>query len=296
MHKFMIYLLIIIAFVTLYLASAFLPALLFYQRGYTSTTLAGKKIIGHRGGAGIGAENSIACFRKGIASGANLIEMDIHMTKDNILVVSHDPTVDRMTNGTGSIANLNYDEIARLNIIEQDGHVTDQHIPSFDETLALFADARRQGQEIGLLVEIKRPSDNAYLGLEERMVELIKKYNACDWVIVQSFNDFAIEQTHHLCPELRVEKLLICKLPGLPLALDNRHLIRFDYKKYNYVSSFNFWYYGLNKTLLNDIHTHGKEVKIWTLDSLDAPIMAVDGIITDRPDLWISERDNAKKN
>ena len=60
-------------------------------------------ITGHRGGAGLGAENSLECIRKGIETGATSIEIDVHITADNKIVVCHDPTVDRTTNGSGAI-------------------------------------------------------------------------------------------------------------------------------------------------------------------------------------------------
>ncbi len=89
-----------------------------------------------------------------------------------------------------------------------------------------------------------------------------------------------------LAPELRLEKLLICRMRGLPMIFDGG-FSAFDYDRYRHVSSFNFYANSVTRSIIDDMHAHGKEVKIWTLDSpASAPDLPVDGIITDRPDLW----------
>lgn len=279
----------ILTLVIVYVGSIFVQPF-FYAHGYDKKTIAGKLIIGHRGGAGIGAENSLTCLKRGIDTGADMIEIDLHQTQDSIIVVNHDPTVNRTTNGSGTIAKMTYEEISQLRIVSKEGDVTDDHIATFEEILELFAKERGKGRDVKLLVEIKYPFKNAYNGIEKRMLNLINAYNAKNWVVIQSFADDVIEKVHELDPTIRVEKLLICKLPFLPYIVDGMRITRFSYEKYHYVSSFNFYYLGLSHSMIADIHKQGKEVKMWTIDELDAPLMDVDGIITDRPDIWCKER------
>lgn len=279
----------ILTLVIVYVGSIFVQPF-FYAHGYDKKTIAGKLIIGHRGGAGIGAENSLTCLKRGIDTGADMIEIDLHQTQDSIIVVNHDPTVNRTTNGSGTIAKMTYEEISQLRIVSKEGDVTDDHIATFEEILELFAKERGKGRDVKLLVEIKYPFKNAYNGIEKRMLDLINAYNAKNWVVIQSFADDVIEKVHELDPTIRVEKLLICKLPFLPYIVDGMRITRFSYEKYHYVSSFNFYYLGLSHSMIADIHKQGKEVKMWTIDELDAPLMDVDGIITDRPDIWCKER------
>ena len=59
-------------------------------------------IIAHRGGAALGTENSLSCIEKGIDTGAHMVEVDLHLTADNRIVVCHDQRVDRTTNGHGN--------------------------------------------------------------------------------------------------------------------------------------------------------------------------------------------------
>ena len=248
-------------------------------------------IIGHRGGASLAPENTLACYRKGIEAGADMIEIDIHLTRDGHVVVCHDESVDRTTDGKGLIRELTLDEIRQLHIVDRNGQQTNERIPTLEEVFQLFQEVRSNGNPCKLLIEIKR-TRNIYQGLEEKLLEQIYQNKASEWVTVQSFNDFALEHIHELDPCIRLEKLLFCKLPLLPFIIDGYHISRFSYEKYSYVRSFNFYYHGIWYSLLNDIHAHNKEVKIWTLEDLNAPALNVDGIITNRPDIWVEHRKN----
>ena len=261
----------------------------FNKKSYNNKELGHMEIIGHRGGASIGPENTLACYKKGIEVGADIIEIDIHLTKDSHIVICHDQSIDRTTNGKGLIREMTLDEIRQYRAVDADGNLTDEKIPTLDEVFDLFMETREAGNPCKLLIEIKRTND-IYQGIEELLLQKINSYNAKEWVIVQSFNDFALEKIHQLDPSIRLEKLFFFKLPGLPIIMDWFHFTRFSYDKYNYISSFNMNYLWLTKSFLNDIHRHGKEVKVWTLEGTDVPYMDVDGIITNRPDLWSKKK------
>lgn len=272
------------------------PVLLhvFNEWGYNKNELKDMEIIGHRGGASIGPENTLACYKKGIEAGADMIEIDIHLTKDSGIVVCHDQSINRTTNGKGLIRELTLNEIRQYRCLDADGNVTDQQVPTLDEVFDLMLETRAAGNPCKLLIEIKR-TRNIYQGIEELLLEKINSCNAKDWIIVQSFNDFALERIHQLDPSVRLEKLFFFKLPGLPVIMDWFHFTTFSYEKYHYISSFNMNYLWLTRSFLRDIHSHGKEVKVWTLEGTDAPRLDVDGIITNRPDLWCKERGAATR-
>lgn len=272
------------------------PVLLhvFNEWGYNKNELKDMEIIGHRGGASIGPENTLACYKKGIEAGADMIEIDIHLTKDNRIVVCHDQSINRTTNGKGLIREMTLNEIRQYRCLDADGNVTDQQVPTLDEVFDLMLQTRAAGNPCKLLIEIKR-TRNIYQGIEELLLEKINSCNAKDWIIVQSFNDFALERIHQLDPSVRLEKLFFFKLPGLPVIMDWFHFTTFSYEKYHYISSFNMNYLWLTRSFLRDIHSHGKEVKVWTLEGTDAPRLDIDGIITNRPDLWCKERGAATR-
>lgn len=258
---------------------------LLHQQKFTKQEMEKIMVIGHRGGASIGLENTISCYKQGIEAGADMIEIDIHLTKDNQIVVCHDHSVNRTTNGKGKIGEMTFDEVRNCKIKDTDGNLTDEKIPTIDEVFDLLQEIRSTGKPCQLLVEIKR-TGNIYQGLEELLLEKISHYQAKEWVTVQSFDDSALEKMHQLDPTIRLEKLFFLKLPGLPFVIDWFHISFFSYEKYDYVSSFNMHYLWLTDSFLDEIHNHDKEVKIWTLEGPPAPHRNVDGIITNRPDLW----------
>lgn len=261
----------------------------FSKKGYNIKELENMEIIGHRGGASIGPENTLACYKKGIEAGADMIEIDIHLTKDNHIVICHDQSINRTTNGEGLIREMGLDDIRQYRVIGADGNLTDEKIPTLDEVFDLFLEIRAGGNPCKLLIEIKRTND-IYQGIEELLLQKINSCHAKEWVVVQSFNDFALEKIHRLDPTIRLEKLFFFKLPGLPIIMDWFHFTYFSYEKYKYISSFNMNYLWLTRSFIRDIHRHGKEIKVWTLEGTDAPHMDVDGIITNRPDLWCKKK------
>lgn len=249
------------------------------SKGYTQERINKLTLVAHRGGADLAPENTLTCIQKGMQAGADMIEIDIHLTKDNKLIVCHDQTIDRTTNGEGYIRELTLEEIQKFKVKDNDGNLIDEHLPTLKEVFQLI------NGKCKLLIEIKR-TNNIYQGIEEKVLKEISQYNAKGWIVIQSFNDSVLKKIHELDPAVRLEKLIICKIPGLPLIFDGT-LTTFNYSKYHYISSFNFLYRCLSKSIIKDIHNHGKEVKIWTTKDVDStPDLPVDGIITDRPDLW----------
>lgn len=93
-------------------------------------------VASHRGTHNDFPENSMAAFKRGIEIGVDVIEMDVRHTKDDSLVIMHDATVDRMTNGKGAVADFTYEEIRKLRL-KFNGVLTDEKIPSLEEALNL---------------------------------------------------------------------------------------------------------------------------------------------------------------
>ena len=99
--------------------------------------------IGHRGAAGHAPENTLTAIRKGIALGVNFVEVDVRRTADGVLVVLHDATVNRTTNGKGRVDRLSLQQVKQLNA--GDG----EHIPTLEEVL------RAAAGKTGLMLELK---------------------------------------------------------------------------------------------------------------------------------------------
>src|SRR5664279_4518632 len=94
-------------------------------------------VIAHRGDHTQVPENTIAAFNEGIKNGVDYVEMDLRTTKDSVLVIMHDATVDRMTNGKGKVSELTFAEIRQLKITGTIKNMSIQYdVPSFEEALA----------------------------------------------------------------------------------------------------------------------------------------------------------------
>ena len=121
----------------LWLAGVDLPAYLDCAREQSVTLLQAHR-TGDREGA---AENSIGAMQASLDDGALFMEMDVAKTADGVLVLMHDDTVDRTTNGTGRVDEMTYEEIAALRLVDLDGNILDEGVPTFSDALA-FLDGR----------------------------------------------------------------------------------------------------------------------------------------------------------
>ena len=226
------------------------------------------KIIALRGGAGLGLENTLSCIEAGLrCSSVSMIEVDVHLTKDGEVVVMHDPTVDRMTNYSGKIENMTLEELKSLRVV---GNCHSEQIPTLREVLNLI------GDRADVLLEIKRP-DNRDDGLEKACLDIIKECDACGRVTVQSFNDIVLDRFHSMDPSVRLEKLLFVRPFNMKEIAQQKH-----------IASYNIFHLGLvTSRFVDKMHSIGKEVKVWTLQSPQQHhAQNLDGIITDRPDLF----------
>lgn len=137
-------------------------------------------VIAHRGGLKHAPENTLAAFRNGISQGAQALEFDVQMTKDNVLVVIHDETVDRTTDGSGTVGEMTLDEMRALDA--GDGEA----VPTFEEVVELG-----KAGGVTLLPEAKSPA--LYPGMAAQMLEQLQAADYLDRSIIQSFDADALE-------------------------------------------------------------------------------------------------------
>jgi glycerophosphoryl diester phosphodiesterase len=125
--------------------------------------------IGHRGAAGHAPENTVAAIRKGIALGVDFVEIDVRRTADGVLVVLHDETVNRTTNGKGRVDRLSLQEVKKFNA------GNGEHIPTLEEVLKVATGVA------GLMLELK------VKGVAQQSVEVVREAGFRDPVIYASF-------------------------------------------------------------------------------------------------------------
>ena len=168
--------------------------LYFIRRGPLPTK---PQLIAHRGGPAYAPENTLAAFRNAIAIGVDWLEMDIQMTRDGALVVMHDETVDRTTDGTGRVADLTLAEIRALDA------GNGEQVPTFEEVVTLAREA-----DVGILVEIK--SSHLFPGIEDKIVRIVVEADYIGKTIILSFDPQALDTIHALNPDIE-----LCALYGL---------------------------------------------------------------------------------
>jgi glycerophosphoryl diester phosphodiesterase len=177
-------------------------------------------IIGHRGARNLWPENSLSGFRKTRALGIEGVEFDVHVTRDGELVVIHDPTLDRTTEGTGPVAALTAKKLAATKLLDNDGKLVDEGVPSLDAVLDVF-----DGSGMELHIEIKTDvTGRRYPGLEKRLVELVAQRRLERTAILTCFAPRALEIARELSPTQRllasINQRSAEALGGLAAALD----------------------------------------------------------------------------
>ena len=140
------------------------------------------QIFAHRGFSSQYPENTMTAFRKALEAGADGIEFDARMTQDGKIIIMHDPTVDRTTNGKGKVRDLTYAEIYGMDAGIKKGVVFEnEHIPVLEQVLDEL------GGKLLLNVELCNYEEGDNRMLANQTVELIEKYKLVDSVIVSSF-------------------------------------------------------------------------------------------------------------
>lgn len=219
--------------------------------------------IGHRGAKGQVTENTLASFEKAIAQGADAIELDVHVCATGELVVFHDFTVDRLTNGTGEVAKLT---LAELKALDLSGGYT---IPTLDEVMEAF------GKQCLWNIEMKgRHTAQPVSDLIEHYIT--NGYNY-DRFIVSSF------QYEELKAISRIN-------PRIPLGILTEASV---HQAWEWAAEFNAVALHPHFTLLTESNVKkareaGYKIYTWTVNELAdiarMKALDVDGIITDFPD------------
>lgn len=231
---------------------------------YRRAREAGAPLVGgHRGNPAEHPENTLASFRSAIELGVDMIECDVHMSADGELVVIHDHTLDRTTNGSGLVAQHT---LAELRELDAGGG---ERLPVLAEVSQLARD------RVGLCVEIKQ-IPIPYPDLEAKLIAQLRDLDTLDQTAVVSFHHGAVRRLKELEPRLAVGVLEGAR-PIDPVAI----LRSADADIYSP-------HYGaMDPELVEQVHAAGGVVGVWTVD--DAAAVAwcqacrPDSVFTNRP-------------
>jgi glycerophosphoryl diester phosphodiesterase len=175
-------------------------------------------VYAHRGASAAFAEHTRAAYLRAIADGADGVECDVHLTRDQQVVLLHDANLDRTSDGTGPVAERTLDELRRLDFSSWKGaRIPTEYGGKFDQFLTLpelLDILRAAGREIGLAIEFKHPSPYL-LQLEDRVLEVLAaegwdpRTSTLDNIRV-SFMSFSPDAVKHLLKTVPAE--YICQL------------------------------------------------------------------------------------
>lgn len=246
--------------------------------------------IAHRGGRGLSPEHTIFAYKKALQVGADVLELDVHSTKDGEIIVIHDPKVDRTTDGKGKVNELTLSEIKRLdagyrfaikrgNKEEYPFRGKRLFIPALQEVFSEFPNQR-------INIEIKQFEPQ----IEGALFGIIKEMNMTDNVLVVSENSKAIKRFRRISKDaiatgasvVEVRRFVIfMRLKILPLYIPVADAFQ--------IPEYHGDYHLLTEEFIEKAHKKNIKIHIWTVnekkDMKRLIKMGVDGIITDYPDL-----------
>jgi len=235
-------------------------------------------IIAHRGASGQAPENTLAAVRLALEQKADMIEIDVFLTKDGHLVVIHDETVNRTTNGQGSIEMMTLAEAQKLDAGSWfSRQYQGEKIPTLNEVLQAV-----QGKA-QLLIEIKKSGRN----IAQKVNDLVKTYKANKWCVVQSFDPLVAKRLRELGSPLEHHQLVIGNFPLFLPYHYHKKLGKGKITQYQKVQAINSMYLFTTKNLIDKIHQQKQRIFVWTVnrpkDMRKLLQMGVDGLITNFP-------------
>jgi glycerophosphoryl diester phosphodiesterase len=253
-------------------------------------------VYAHRGGAALRPENTIVSFDYGLSLGADGLEFDVHLSRDGVVVVHHDATLERTTNATGPVSSLTADELAKVDAghwftpsdgrgkaaaeVEYPFRGQGHAIPRLRQVLLRYPG-------VPLIIELKANDPE----LAERVIEEVRAARATDRVAFGSFGWRVLRAARRLEPQIptgasREEVRLALYRSWVRWPLGNESYREFQVPERSGPTRI------VSRNFITHAHRAGMKVKVWTVnDPADMRRLlewGVDGLISDRPDLAVA--------
>lgn len=239
------------------------------------TTLPRPTIFAHRGASAHAPENTLAAFHLAVDLGAPAIELDAKLSKDGVVVVHHDQTVDRTTDGSGYVNKLPLAALREFDAgIKFSPKFKGEKIPTLSEVFETV------GRKIFINVEITNYTTPLDL-LPKKVAELVKLHNLQEYVMFSSFQPLSIRRAHRILPDVPLGLLASSGAKGR----NARGIIDkpTPYQALHPDAS------DVTRKLIDNAHTVGKRVHAYTVNDTDYMerffSWGIDGIFTDDPAL-----------
>ncbi|MEE2708916.1 MAG: glycerophosphodiester phosphodiesterase [Gemmatimonadota bacterium] len=269
--------LLVLTILVMYLTTAPMP-----PHPFTNTV--DLLVIAHRGGRGQWPESTMYAFQKAHDLGVDVLEMDIQATSDGFLVVMHDQTVDRTTDGQGRVSDLTLAEIQQLdagyNWTDDAGKTYPYRgqgitVPTFRSVVEAFQDTR-------MVVELKQTKQS----IADRFLKILQEFDTVDHTLVASFTGDTINEVREVYPGIASFK------PGDAMIFTALNLVRLSGAFQSTSQAFEIPAHmgGMNivdERYIRNAHKHNVKVHVWTINDVKEMQhlidVGVDGIMTDYP-------------
>ena len=233
-------------------------------------------VLGHRGAAGYYPENTLLSFSKALEMGADGVELDVQMSADGELIIMHDETLDRTTDGHGFVKDMTFEELRKLNAAVKHPEAGYCQIPTLKEVLQLIRDNHKI-----VNIEIKSGVFD-YPGIVDKVMALVREMEMEDSVIYSSFNHYSCLRVHELDPDAYVGLLYADRF------IDTEEYV----KKHGGNALHPAIYFLLNPETVRKAAELGLDINVWTVDEIPHLHMAcqmhLTTIITNYPDRALS--------
>jgi glycerophosphoryl diester phosphodiesterase len=256
---------------------------------YYASDLTDTLVIAHQGGDGIAPGNTMFAFQNAVDIGVDVLEMDLHITKDNVLVLIHDETIDRTTDGAGQVELMTLDELKQFDAgydWSTDEGVTFPFrgqgitIPTLAEVFTAFP-------QMKMTIEIKKSNAS----MIEAFCDMIRKFDRQDKIVVASFYDDKMKDFRETCPEVATSSaknettvfVLLSKVFLTGFYSPQFHSLQVPQESSGITV--------LTESFIRAAHERNLAVEPWTINDKETMRKFidwdVDGIMTDRPDIML---------
>jgi len=279
-HKILIFLFAIVVF--LRLTSNPAP-----ERAYYSDDMNYPLVIAHQGGDEVWPGDTLFAYQNAAALGVDVLEMDIHISRDGVLVLMHDEKVDRTTDGTGEIESMTLAELKQLDAGFGWSLDEGKTFPFRGQgiTVTTLEEVFQAFPEKHMTIEIKKSNAS----MVKPFCELIRKYEMQDKVLVASFYDDKIKEFRAECPDVATSSAK--QETTVFVLLSKAFLSGFYSPKFLslQVPEESGGITIMTEAFVRAAHARGLAVEVWTINDKETMqkliSWGVDGIMTDRPDI-----------
>ena len=224
-------------------------------------------VFAHRGGSKLAPENTIAAFDAGMAAGADGLELDVHLSRDGVVVVHHDRLLDRTTRTKGPVSERTAGELAAFDV------------PALRDVLARYPTAR-------IIIELKEPS----AALAAAVIDDVRRAEAGERVCLGSFSSRVLRAARGIDPRIATSGGRMDVRLALYRSWINLSPGRTPYQAFQ-VPEISGRTRVVSPRFVKLAHKAGLAVQVWTVDDPDdirrLLEWGVDGIISDRPDVAV---------